>query len=157
MGIKMSEFYHGKYRDVNFVAYPLGIRKFIFFRYLPYWTAQRVGLIIKINSCSGKNLIYDIPIAIKYLSEQNYSLLVENENCILNENKTEATITTPRLYGGDCLEYHLGAPRFNDSVKAVQLQANWKGIILSAFFSIIGSVLLVILGWILGFIQIVFK
>jgi hypothetical protein len=71
----------------------------------------------------------------------------------LNENKDEIIITSPGLYGGDTLDYWLGTPGFPDSVKVVQLQVNWKDKIWFAFFSILGSIFIVFLGWLLRIIH----
>lgn len=151
----MSEYYNGKYKDVDFESFPCGIRRFFLFRYFPYWTAQKVKFKIRIDSKNEEKLIFDIPIFKTNTSEDWNTRIKEDENCVLNKDKSEATITAIGLYGADVLKYYLGTPSIEGSVRVVELQANWKDKIWFAIFSILGSIAIVLIGWLLGFIKII--
>lgn len=73
----------------------------------------------------------------------------------MNHDKSEATITTQGLYGADVLKYYLRTPSIEGSVRVAELQANWKDKVWFAVFSIFGSVAIVLIGWLLGFIKII--
>jgi len=157
IGIKMSEFHPGRYKDVNFDICPLIFkkkwRKPKFLWHTPYWTGKKVTFEINAECDDGKKLLYDIPIFLKTSnSSHEANHLRENKDCVLSKNGKRVVITTEGLRGSYNLEYYLGSPnsRNSDAYLIAELRANWRDskwfIVYGLAGGFIGSLIIFILG-----------
>lgn len=158
MGFEMSEFYSGKYKNIVFETTPLDFRRIKPFRHIPYWTGQKVKFKITINSDSEKDLLNGIPIGVTNHTPNGYTFLKACDDCVLSENGKEVVITTDGLRGSHDLRYYFGTPSFDDSVKVVELQGNWRDkkwfIAYGLIGGFLGSLIIFILGLMFEFIKI---
>lgn len=165
----MSEFHSGKYRDIEFESYLLWkifgrwYKRPKCIRHVPHWTAQKVKFVISIKCKIDKKLLYDYPIFVKRNPSSSFgaSSLVEDEECVLSEDKKSVTIMSEGLRGSYVLEYHLGSPnsQSSNSVLVTELKANWRDskwfVAYGLFGGFIGSLIIFFISYFSGFIEVI--